>query len=227
MAIIYNKPFCAELSKIILQRAGVYLHDGVAELKAKQRKLTVVSRDPLYLDIAPNSLTRPFQDESSPRAITIAPYIYESGSTDEVALWLGFVVRFDYVGAQHDFELTSVSISIIRGSQSQEYLLRAEWDSRTGDSDHAQPHWHAIPGYAASNNSVEDRWNKIQSRLHLAMCAKWRANADQGNLGHTHVPQKEDILSWVTKTLDYAKQQLEFGLRSVPPVVGQRPETFF
>jgi hypothetical protein len=225
VAIIHNKELSTGLSKIILQHANAYLKDGVAELKAKQKKSTVVSRNPLYLEITQNTLTRTFDDESSPRTIIIAPYIYEPGTTGEVALWLGFIARFDYV--QHDFELTSVSISIIRGSQSQEYLLRAEWDSRTSNSDHAQPHWHAIPGPVTTNSLVEERWKKIQSGLHLAMCAKWRPSVDQGILGHTHALQQEDVLSWVAKTLDYIKQQLEFGLKSAPSSAGQNSEAFF
>lgn len=227
MPIIHSKQLCDKLSKIVQKYAYVHLKDGVAELKSKQKKSTVINRNPLYLEIAPNSLTKPFQDESSPRAITIAPYVHEHGTADEIALWLGFVVRFDYSEAQHDFVLTSVSISIIRGSQTQECLLRAEWDSRIEDADHAQPHWHAIPGQITYNNPVDERWNKIQSRLHLAMCAKWRAAADQGNICHTHVPEEEDVISWTNKTLSYIKEQLEYGLKTIPLGASQRTSSYF
>ncbi|MDO8812185.1 MAG: hypothetical protein Q7J38_09190 [Gallionella sp.] len=225
MVIIYNKSLCSKLQNIVQTNVGAYLIDEVAALKAKQRKSASINRGPLYLEIANNVETRVFQ-EDSPRAINITPFIYES-SNDDVALWLGFVVRFDYSDTERDFVLTSVSISLIRGSQTKVYLLRAEWDSRSGNANHAQPHWHAITGQAVFNNTVEERWRKIQSNLHLAMCARWRVGADSGNLCHTHGLHEEDVVSWVAKVLDYMKQQLMDELGSLPPNMEPYPEPFF
>jgi hypothetical protein len=192
------------------------LKDEIAKLEVKQRRSATVSRGPQYLEIAENQYTQVFQDESAPKALVLAPFIFEPNVKDEVAIWLSISVRFDYGNTERCFVLTSISITLIRGSQTKDYLLRAEWDSRSEDADHAQPHWHAIPGQAVTNNPIEERWSNIQSHMHLAICARWRANADLGELSHVHGLHVDDVISWVERTLNYAKSQVEHGLHKFP-----------
>lgn len=216
MPIPYDKTFSKELTQIITHHASAFLHDEVATLKSAQKKSAAIHRGPLYLEIAKSAVTHVL-DQEGPRSIYITPFVYEPGNQEEVALWLGLSVRFDYEISLHDFALTSISVSFIRGSQTKDYLLRAEWDSRIEDANHAQPHWHAIPGQAVRKDAIEERWGDIQSHMHLAMCARWRSNADKGSLCHTHSLHAEDVLSWLEQTLVYAKHQAEYGLAKFPP----------
>lgn len=225
--IAYEKSLCKELGKIIFSHTNAHLKDGIGQLEIKQKKSHAVNRGPLYLEIAESVCTQVFQDASAPKPMVIVPLVFEPNSTEEVALWLGFSVRFDYKDSERAFILTSVSISLIRGSQTKDYLLRAEWDSRSENADHAQPHWHSIPGQAVLNNPIEERWCSIQSHLHLAMCARWRANSDSGTMSHTHALHGEDVISWVERTIDYAKRQIEYGLSKFPPSESQVSKPFF
>lgn len=216
MSIPYDNSFSKELSKIINSHASAYLKDDVGTVKTTQRKSPSVARGPLYIKIAQSAFTQVLQQDDDSDSIFITPFVQEPNNQAEVALWLGLSVRFDYESEIKDYALTSISASFIRGSQSKQTLLRAEWDSRCDDSNHAQPHWHAIPGQATQRDSVESRWSDIQSHLHLAMCARWRHNADGKSMSHTHNLHAQDVLSWLEQTLLYAKHQTLYCLNKYP-----------
>ncbi len=226
VTIPYSKNHIRQISAI-LKSYNVFLQDAVNSLYTSQRKSKQISRGPLYVEIAQNTSTQIFEPVSAPRPLYITPFIYELQSQEEVAIWLGFAMRFDYDDVTSEFVLTSISISLIRGTQSKECLLRAEWDSRGLDADHAQPHWHAISGQSVLNNPTEERWAKIQSHLHLAMCAKWRFNADTGDLKHVHVLDEGDVCSWVDKTLRYIHDQLNYAITMSPNTKSKTNSSFF
>ncbi|BAN34085.1 hypothetical protein SCD_n00236 [Sulfuricella denitrificans skB26] len=228
MSIPYSKDFVKELTTIIKSEIGAHLQDGVADLKSRQNKRVIIPNNAIYVEIARNNLTDVFEDKSSPRPLIIMPFIFEPNNPQEVAIWLGFVARFENDKQGQGLSLISISISLIRGSQTKSYILRAEWDSRSiANADHAQPHWHAIPGRPLFDDPSEGRWSNVQSNLHLAMCAKWRAIADEGNFSHAHQFQEKDVISWVTKTLKYARGQMEQCLKNYPMTENVGKEMFF
>lgn len=228
MPIPYSKDFVKELASIIQNKTGAYLQDGVADLNARQNKRAVIPNNAIYVEIARNNSTQVFEDRSTPRPLTIMPFIFEPNNQHEVAIWLGFVARFENDKQAQGLSLISISISLIRGSQTKSSILRAEWDSRSiANADHAQPHWHAIPGRPLFEDPSEGRWSNVQSNLHLAMCAKWRAIADEGNFSHAHQFQEKDVISWVTKTLEYAHGQLEQCIKDYPVTENVGKEMFF
>jgi len=216
--IPYTKELVAELRKIFMTY-GASLNDGLEKLAKKRQQVSHygdVDRGPYFIEFT--DIGQAFEEESSPRRLPLIPFIHEPSDASEVAVWLGFRARLDMSNSEAQVLLTSLSLSFVRGSHSQTCLFRAEWEPRAIENSlHAQPHWHAIPSNLTTSDPVEDRWGSIQSSVHLAMCARWRAQSDECSFSHAfpfgHVM---DVYSWVRNVLEYGKAQLSDGVNNYP-----------
>lgn len=221
MAIRYSKELVSGLRSLFQPFSN--LNDGLEKLHKKRNQINShgeVDRGPYFIEFIKSGQV--FEEPSAPKPLPLAPFIYEPNSNSEIAVWLGFRARLDMSDSEKTSLLTSLSISFIRGTQSQYCLFRAEWEPRSiHNADHAQPHWHAISGNRRADDPVESRWGSIQSAVHLAMCARWRQRSDE--CGSTHAfdfAHQEDVFSWVRNVLNYAKTQLGDGVKNYPSTMG-------
>ncbi|MFL6263762.1 MAG: hypothetical protein ACJ76Y_29055 [Thermoanaerobaculia bacterium] len=148
-------------------------------------------------------------------------------NTLRFSFWIAVAFRFSPYLSQ--YRLIHVSLIIFEGiaaDANKKPLVRAEWDASSGQTDHAQPHWHVYPTTTGPEGSFEARLeggrkfvpgqeddpsSELMSGwegtgFHYAMAAHW----DLIKGSHRNSLTEDGLLRWLPSCISYTKNQLMY-----------------
>jgi hypothetical protein len=155
-----------------------------------------------------------------------SPYFAEPLLLDfSIRFW--FTIDLAFRTRTGSLVLDSVGILVLAGTLASEAreVFRAEWEA--GESLHAQPHWHVYGSRLAEVFRIglnKPDLKLTTSRVHFAMSARWM-DADAAVTHHNISTTADGVRRWITATLKYSREQLQYLGRHVVKAGGDA--TFF